>query len=57
MKQAGFSGYFTNHSLRVSAATRLFENGVDVTSDILNSDHISAKTISEVTAKPTVQSA
>ena len=29
MKQAGFSGYFTNHSLRTSAATRLFENGVD----------------------------
>ena len=82
MKQAGFSGYFTNHSLRASAATQLFENGVDeqlimdrtghsskegvraykrtttklceVTSDILNSDHISAKTISEVTAKPTV---
>ena len=29
MKQADFSSYFTNHSLPASAATRLFENGVD----------------------------
>ena len=29
MKAAGISGYFTNHSLRASAATRLFEGGVD----------------------------
>ena len=29
MKAAGVTGYFTNHSLRASAATRLFEGGVD----------------------------
>ena len=29
MKAAGLSGYFTNHSLHASAATRLFEGGVD----------------------------
>ena len=29
MKAAGVSGYFTNHSLRASAATQLFEGGVD----------------------------
>ena len=29
MKAAGVSGYFTNHSLHASAATRLFEGGVD----------------------------
>ena len=28
-KMAGFSGYFTNHSLRATAATRLFEEDVD----------------------------
>ena len=28
-KQAGVDGYYTNHSLRASAATRLFEAGVD----------------------------
>ena len=27
--QAGISGYITNHSLRVTAATRLFQKGVD----------------------------
>ena len=81
MKQAGSSGYFTNHSLRVSAATRLFESNVDeqlimdrtghsskgvraykqtttklceVTSNILNADHINNETASEVTtSKPT----
>lgn len=29
MKQAGFDGHFTNHSLRVSLATRLFDAEVD----------------------------
>lgn len=29
MKSANFPGYYTNHSLRVSAATRLFYSGVD----------------------------
>ena len=29
MKAAGISGYFTNHSLHASAATRFFEGGVD----------------------------
>ena len=29
MKAAGCDGYYTNHSLRVSAATRLFAAGVD----------------------------
>ena len=28
MKAAGISGYFTNHSLHASTATRLFEGGV-----------------------------
>ena len=28
-KEAGLSGYYTNHSLRATAATRLFEAGVD----------------------------
>ncbi len=29
MKTAGFAGHYTNHSLRVSAATHLFDSGVD----------------------------
>ena len=29
MKTANFTGYYTNHSLRVSAATRLFNSDVD----------------------------
>ncbi len=29
MKTAGYSGHYTNHSLRVSAATRLFDCGID----------------------------
>ena len=28
-KKAGVSGYKTNHSLRVTSATRLFQNGID----------------------------
>ena len=28
-KQAGISGYKTNHSLRVTSATRLFQSGID----------------------------
>jgi integrase len=27
--QAGFEGHFTNHSLRATAATRLYEAGID----------------------------
>ena len=29
MKAAGLSGYFTNHSLCASAATQLFEGGIN----------------------------
>ena len=29
MKKAGFTGYFTNHSLRATTATQLFDAGVD----------------------------
>ena len=29
MMSGKFTGYYTNHSLRVSAATRLFNSGVD----------------------------
>ena len=29
MNTAGYDGYYTNHSLRVSAATKLFAAGVD----------------------------
>ncbi len=28
MKKAGFKGYFTNHSLRRSCATRLYDAGI-----------------------------
>ena len=28
-RQAGFDGFFTNHSLRATAATRLYNAGVD----------------------------
>jgi integrase len=28
-KEAGFDGFFTNHSLRATAATRLYAAGVD----------------------------
>lgn len=28
-EQAGFSGQFTNHSIRTAAATRLYDAGVD----------------------------
>ena len=28
MKEGGFCGQFTNHSLRVSAATRMFQSGI-----------------------------
>ena len=30
MTEAGFSGNYTNHSLRVTTVTRLFEEGQDV---------------------------
>ena len=29
MKNAGYTGYYTNHSLRMSAASRLYDSGVD----------------------------
>lgn len=29
VQKAGFDGYFTNHSLRATAATRLYAAGVD----------------------------
>ena len=29
LKEAGIAGYFTNHSLRATSATRLFDAGVD----------------------------
>ena len=29
MKRAGFTGYFTIHSLRATTATRLFSAGID----------------------------
>ena len=29
MKEAGFEGHYTNHSLRVTSATRLFDAEVD----------------------------
>ena len=29
MKNAGYTGYYTNHSMRVSAASCLFDSGVD----------------------------
>ncbi len=29
MKEGGFSGRYTNHSLRVSAATRMFQSGIE----------------------------
>lgn len=28
-KEGGFAGYYTNHSLRATSATRLFQNGVE----------------------------
>ena len=28
-KKAGLSGYFTNHSLRATAASRLYQNGIE----------------------------
>ena len=29
MKEAGYDGYYTNYTLRVTTATRLFDEGVD----------------------------
>ena len=61
MKAAGVSGYFTNHSLRTSAATRLFEGGVDEQLIMSRTGHSSRKGVraykqtitklSEVTSK------
>ncbi len=47
MKKAGFKGYFTNHSLRRSCATRLYDAGVpeqviQETTGHLSSDGIKA---------------
>ena len=61
MKAAGISGYFTNHSLRASAATRLFEGGVDEQLIMSQTGHVSREGVraykqtttklSEVTSK------
>ena len=41
MNAAGYDGYYTNHSLRVSAATRLFAAGVDEQLIMLRTGHSS----------------
>jgi len=38
-KEARLDGYFTNHSLKVTTATRLFEAGVDEQLIILRTGH------------------
>ena len=38
-KKAGVSGYKTNHSLRVTSATRLFQNGIDEQLIMSNTGH------------------
>ena len=38
-EQAGLEGFFTNHSLRTSAATRLFDAGVDEQLIMLRTGH------------------
>ena len=37
-RKAGISGYKTNHSLRVTAATRLFREGLD--EQLIITDHV-----------------
>ena len=39
-KEAGLDGYFTNHSLKATTATRLFEAGVDKQLIILRTGHL-----------------
>ena len=41
-KMAGFSGYFTNHSLRATAATRLFDADVDEQLIMAKTGHVSS---------------
>ena len=38
-EKAGVNGYYTNHSLRATAATRLFEAGVDEQLIMLRTGH------------------
>ena len=44
MTAAGYDGYYTNHSLRVSAATRLFAAGVDEQSVMSRTGHSGVQT-------------
>jgi len=41
MKSANYTGYYTNHSLRASAATRLFTSGVHEQAIMSVTDHVS----------------
>ena len=41
LEQVGIKGHFTNHSLRASAATRLFEAGVDEQLIMMRTGHSS----------------
>ena len=41
MKSANFTGYYINHSLRVSAATQLFNSGVDEQAIVSVTGHFS----------------
>ena len=40
MKEAGFEGHYTNHSLRVTSATRLFDAEVDESPVLKECDHL-----------------
>ena len=42
LKEAGIAGYFTNHSLRATSATRLFDAGVDEQLIMAHTGHCSS---------------
>ena len=47
-KQAGVSGFKTNHSLRVTSATRMFQNGIDEQLIMSNTGHRSIDATKEL---------
>ena len=43
MREAGIDGYFTNHSLRVTATTRLYDSQIDEASIMQRTGHRSVE--------------
>ena len=52
MRSAGISGYFTNHSLRVTAATRLYDATVDEDTIMQRTGHRSSQGVRMYKSRP-----